>query len=400
MNIGISSTFNPKEFENWLDKGQIIPNCNKAASSVHAYVEELLLAGHHVTIFTTYDFDGEPKIITGDLLKIYIVSRKSKFPLKNGGINAYLNRFYVGIRLAKKIKNEINNLDVLHGQWTYDFSLATCFFTRKIPVFCSVRDWCPYQYSIQTSRSNKIYWGVSYIVFKIVMANRKIIFIANSQYTYNCIKNNYPNNIVHVIPNPIKRNYILTERKDYPQTTTFISISQSLTEERKNYNNLLIAFQKYKKMFENSKLLLIGRFSENSSCIKKWRDNSLNGVSLLGFIEHDKIKEYLDQSTHLIHPSLEETFGNTLLEGFARRLVVIGGKDSGAVPMVLGNGEYGLLCDVKSPDSIYTTMLKATKIKEYDIMLNKATTYLIKNYRADEIAKKHLLLYLDYTHQR
>lgn len=100
MNIGISSPFNPKEFENWLDKGQIIPNCNKAASSVHAYVEELLLAGHHVTIFTTYDFDGEPKIITGDLLKIYIVSRKSKFPLKNGGINAYLNRFYVGIRLA------------------------------------------------------------------------------------------------------------------------------------------------------------------------------------------------------------------------------------------------------------------------------------------------------------
>lgn len=394
MKIGISSPFNPREFEKWLYNNQEIPECHKGATSVNTYVEGLLNAGHHVTIFTSYDYDGIPKLLTGERLKIFIVSRKSKFPIKNAEVNRYLNRLYVGIRLAKIIKKEIKDLDILHGQWTYDFAFATIFFTKKIPVCCSVRDWCPYQYSIQNSKSKRIYWGISYLVFKIIMSIKHITFIANSEYTYNCIKTKYPEKNVYTIPNPIKKDYILTERYNYPQKATFISISQSLLEERKNYTNLLIAFQKYKYNHKDSKLILIGNYSKSSPKIKEWKAKSLlEGVMLLGFIGHDEIKEYLDTSTHLIHPSLEETFGNTLLEGFARRLIVIGGKNSGAVPQVLGFGKYGFLCDITSPDCICNTMEKTTNIKQHETILNNATDYLIKNYRVDVIVKNHLKLY-------
>jgi len=113
----------------------------------------------------------------------------------------------------------------------------------------------------------------------------------------------------------------------------------------------------------------------------------------MGFVNHDDIIAILDEASALVHPSLEESFGNTLLEGMSRRLPVIGGEKSGAVPYVLGHGQYGILCDVEKPTELAKAMQKTLDISQMTPLLDAATNYLQEQLTNEVIVKKHILLF-------
>ena len=390
MNIGIVSPFNPKEVEGYLYSNQEILDINKTATAVHALANEFLQAKHHITIFTSYPMPGKIRHLKGDLVDIYMASSFTRIPKGN-----LFSRIFMVKRLINMMHPYIENLDVLHAHWTYDFALAAQHFCAKLPVFCTVRDWCPYQLAISKRLGSKIYWLVSYYIFKQVMDNASTQFIANSHYTYNCIKKDYPQKEVIIIPNPIKKNFILDKRKEKnPANTIFISISLFI-EPRKNIKALLLAFQLYRREIPNSRLLLIGQdFIPDNKYVKRWdKEGLLQDVELCGWVDHDKLVKYLDQATALVHPSIEETFGNIFLEGMARCIPVIGGKFSGAVPDVLGHGKYGYLCDVTNVKDLYDTMCKINDIESTNKIVSKATLYLKKNYQSDVIAQNHIDIY-------
>ena len=58
----------------------------------------------------------------------------------------------------------------------------------------------------------------------------------------------------------------------------------------------------------------------------------------------------------LVHPSLEESFGYTLIEAASVGTPVIAGRASGAVPWVLAEGESGVLVDVTNAEAIAKAM--------------------------------------------
>lgn len=394
MNIGIVSPLNPKEFVKYLNvPAKELPNINQAATAVHTFIKELLDKGESVYAFTSDYSIPNNIILEGNQLKIYIVSRKSKY----NDINL-LSNIYVVRRLANCINKEISKLNVLHAQWTYEYAMAAKYFTQQIPVFCTVRDWCPYILSTQKKLIPKLHWLLfKYHYFRNVMNCDDIHFIANSNYTYNCIKKNYPNKNVAIINNPIEKELILLKREYTSKEKIFISISQYIFELRKNYTNLLYAFKKYHKYNNSSKLWLIGKYNKESSIYKKWKEEQLlEGVIFWGAISHNDLIEKIDLASILIHPSLEETFGNTLIEGMARRIPVIGGKDSGAVPEVLGHGANGILCDVTSVESIYQAMILSDNEDITKEKVNTATEFIKDNYKSDIIVQKHLQLYKSY----
>jgi glycosyltransferase involved in cell wall biosynthesis len=70
-------------------------------------------------------------------------------------------------------------------------------------------------------------------------------------------------------------------------------------------------------------------------------------------LPHRELLTALAELDALLHPSLEESFGVVLAEAMALGLPVVAGRDSGAVPWVLGaNPEgkcaTGVLTDVRS----------------------------------------------------
>ena len=362
--IGIASPINPYELREWLNTEDTLfaLDNNISATSVHTLVKGFIKLGYHVMIFSADVHINKPIHLQGELLDIYSIPRRFYGIRKMSSFDGY---FMAG-RLKKMIGEHISEISVLHAQWTYEYAYASLYYANRVPVFCTVRDWCPYLRSKAFSLREKLHWNIYWGLFKKVLSNPNVNFIANSQYTQTCMIDYWSDSRCSpIIPNPISEEYIIEKRRYYPASPIFITIANSLIETRKNLYRLLLAFREYRKECVDASLWLIGKYCESDDIIKQWKGQGLfEGVSLLGFINHDELIKVLDKGTVLIHPSLEETFGNILLEGMARRLVVIGGERSGAVPSVLGYGKYGYLCDVTQPMSICTAL--QTAISNWD----------------------------------
>ena len=395
MHIGIAGWCNPAEFVAYLDDNKNVMSIYEAATAVNTYIKQLLDSNHTVTIFT-YHFSvkGRKNVVQyhGDRLHIYILS---KDPIINRiGLQS---RFYMPGRLKKFMEKHLDGIDVLHAQWTYDFALACKHFAKRLPVFCTVRDWCPYIRSIQRNLgglSNKLWWDSSYVVFKMVMSGDAIHFIANSHYTYKCITDAYPDKEVAIIPNPIYRNDILKEKKYTLVDPTFVSISQAIFDPRKNIITLIKSFNLYRKEVPQAKLYLIGKYTQTEyDNVANDKTLSLDNIVFTGAVSHEQVLDYIDQSTCLVHPAVEETFGNILVEAMARHVVCVGGKKAGGVPQVLGNGKAGILCDVTDVNSLLDA-LKKSQDKEYIApILDNANHLMLSQYASDVNMENTIKLY-------
>lgn len=382
MRIGIAGPFNPAMIKSYFTEDTYLPEINITATSVNLYVRGLLELGHEVTVFTSHS--GQYREITGFGVKVYLIS--DQFKLRGFG------RARMSKRIANEIEKEIENLDILHAEWTYEYACAVRKYRKRVPIFCSVRDWCPYLLTIVNGAINRYYWYMSYMLFRKTMGTREFHFIANSDYTYKQITGRYPENDVTIIYNPLLSKNILRERDYYPKEMVFISISQSLGNPRKNFLSLLKAFQLYRSKNTRAKLLLVGGYSQEWEDVNR-AQGLLENVELLGNQTYDEVFRNLDSAKVLIHPSLEETFGNILLEAMCRRVLCVGGENAGAVPQVLGYGKYGLLCDVTDPNSIAEAMARAEDDNIRMKIVEESTKHIEKTYTEKTIAMMHISLF-------
>lgn len=394
MNIGIASPLDISCLTPYLnrdsDKELIIDNSfNSVATSVHTLIFSLIEEGHYVKIFTLSK--NNSFIIKGKGIEIHGVKRYNRYPIK------YLWADFINASLLRKnIKNHLSDLDVLHANWTYSYAWAASFYTRELPVFCTVRDWASYIWKIE-SLKNKITWSFKVLMNNLVFKNYGIHFISNSPYTAAKIKEKY-NISTPIIPNPIKDSFLKLDDPLYPKNLELVCVSSS-NDRRKNVKTLLLAFRCLKKKYPDANLSLIGSpFVKGNEIIELWRSEGLlKNVNLVGSVKHDELKRYFDKARIFVTPSLEETFGNTLLESIARKVPVVAGQYSGAIPYVLHHGKAGFLCDVSNVDALYTTILEVhedeVKIKK---VVNDAYKILLSEYLGKDICKKHVLLYKQY----
>jgi len=389
MNIAIISPCDISVFWDYLYEDNRPEDIFKesCAPSVNTLIGAFLKEGHSVTIFTTH-LINQDVILNGKHLKIHIIPSFNKYPF-----NYIFGSWVNAKRVKKRLQNNLENIDILHAHWTYEYAWAAGQFSKNIPVVCSVRDWAPYVWRM-VSFKDKINWSFKWILNNVVFNNRRIKFVANSPYTAERIKNRW-DIVAPIIPNPIKSNFIKTERHVYPGLFKIISISQSI-DKRKNIEVLLYAFKEFHCKNPLSSLSLVGgAFIDSNEDVKRWGNlGLLIGVKLFGKVRHDRLMNLLDESSLLVHPALEETFGNTLIEAMARRVPVLGGINSGAVPYVLDYGNCGCLCDVSSKDDIVEKIKQIYIDKPYrDLLVSNATNLLLNRYLDIEIIKSHILLY-------
>lgn len=352
MRIGMAVYVDPLRYKGYFstkDYEILLENCKKDdAPAVNNLVISLLKAGHFLRVFT---FSKNCFYVASEQIEIIGVQQYSKRILRHiGGI------FIDGYSLKKTISHYIDDLDILHAHWTYAYAFGVSFYESRLPVFCTVRDWAAYIWKMQNWKG-KIIWTTLLVMNSMVFKHKKIHFIANSPYTAARIQKKY-NLSVPVIPNAISNEFIKNEKHIYPEVPAILCISSS-NDKRKNIIALLKAFSLFREKYKKAKLQLIGTpFTLDSSIVKRWMKNKLlDGVELLGKVNHNELKDYIDNSSLFVTPSLEETFGNTLIENQARRVPVIGGENSGAVPYVLHHGKAGFLCDVTNPVDIYDVMV-------------------------------------------
>lgn len=408
MNIGVAAPLNPKYFEKYLKKTKItIVEANVTANSVNRLVESYILNGHFVRVFTlTTDFNSYK--LEGDKLEIFVIGGG----FFSGAGKDRLNRYYSNIRysffypnkLINLLSKSICDLDVLHAHWTYDYAFAASKFTRQVPIVCTVRDWAPYIFRVSNIKQ-KILFLKKLRMANNLIKNPNIYFVANSLYTEKLIQSVRSDLSIPVIYNSIQDSIVIDNRlKKDSNEIKIVSISSVLHDKRKNIECLLYAFKSLLFDYPKAQLFLIGDIDTFN--YRSWKNKSLlDQVQFLGRLNQEKIIDVLDDCTMMVHPSLEETFGNILLEAMARRVPVIGGILSGAVPQVLNFGKCGLLCDVNKKEEIVKSMkYLLTNTDKIEDIVNNATLFLKSSYVSSVVTVKYIKLFSriikDYKNER
>ena len=383
MKIGIASPISSFYLQEFLDErsANIASKLsNHDAPAVTNLVQTFLQFGHDVYIFTKDPEASSFIRLRGEHLTINIV------PSSRKGWRKLLNKFCVtDLFLIIKMYCSSQSFDVLSVHWTRDYAIGARKYFGKCPVTCTVRDILPLISKMQPIRK------IVRLQNEITMRCSKYHFIANSEYTQSMI-NKYWGRKSIVIPNGISKEFIEYSPIKKNDTYTFASIS-TVIDGRKNIEVLIKAFSSFRNKYPSSKMMLIGPcFVDSNDSIKRWKEMGLlDGVELMGRKNRKEIKTLLSQCHCLVHPALEETFGNILIEAMACKCLVIGGNVSGAVPFVLHHGELGLLCDVTDEHSLESAMISAHAGNFYQI-IEKAFKSAHNEYSPDAVAKK----YIDY----
>lgn len=386
MKIGICSPLSIHEFTEWLDAESVAAMRNLVgllAPAVDVLIKQYLMMGHDVVVFTLARGIDRPLVLSGKHLRIYVGNYRSNTRFRG------LTFFWSEIRQLKSfIKRE--KIDIVHAQWTYEFAIAA--LSAKCPVICTVRDIAEEIYRINRNGYRFIRLLMNRYFFS---RSREVTFIANSAYTAVALSSLHPNVDFKVVPNSISvpDSFVYRPIRKPPRIVT---ISNGWIK-RKNILNLLLAFQLVKEKIPSANLVMVGGdFTEESENVRKLKKAGfpLEGVIWHGTVSHSKLVSVITSCDLMVHPSFEESFGNTLIESMASSVPVIGGCNSGAVPWVLAYGKAGFLCDVTSPmciaDAIMSILCDG---KTHERLARLGYSHVRDNFSSENVSYRTLAIY-------
>jgi L-malate glycosyltransferase len=342
MRIGLAGQVSTEGLTPWFGGRELPETSIPGSSSVTQLAVELRQRGHELLIVSLSHALAEPLTVKGDGVTLRLCPSR----LRHRGRDAYrAERRYLRAALAAE------RLDVIHAQWTYEYALAA--LGTGTPTLITVRDWPPTIFRMRPDP----YRAVKLLMAAATLARVKRLGEAThlttvSPYIQDRLTR-YGLTDVDVIPNGIADTRFRQHERNLSDSPRIVSINHGFTQ-WKNVESLLRAFRPLADRHDSWRLLLVGRNFEADGPAQQWASQRAldKHVEFCGPLPHDRSLEILDGADLLVHPSLEESFGNVLLEAMALRVPTIGGLRSGAVPWILAHGTAGALCDVTSPDEL------------------------------------------------
>ncbi|MGA3286509.1 MAG: glycosyltransferase family 4 protein [Bacteroidota bacterium] len=337
MHIGIAAPFLTHPFAPLLSLNHAKVPKGLGGTSIVQLVQGLIKKGFKLSIYSLDPSTDCIRTFRGDQITLSYGPYRQRHMMRD---------FMKIERQAVRAMIEQDLPDIVHAHWTYEYALGA--LSTNIPTLITVRDWAPtvLRYSCNLYRLGRL-------AMNITTLRRGAHFSAVSPYIKTCLER-YLKQDIPVVPNFLQEAaFLLPERNPNLDAPVIASMSGGFGR-LKNVKVLLRAFKIIRKELPTAKLLLYGDdFGPHGSC-ESWamRKGLVDGVCFKGHVPHDEVLKELEMIDLMIHPSLEESFGMSILEGMAKRVPVIAGKESGAVPWLLGFGEAGVLVDVQSPNAI------------------------------------------------
>ena len=339
MKIGIVSPASLEPLTPYLSGGNVLP-AGSGFPQATLIIERLLHCGHRVSLFTLDDsMDEEVLTAAGDDLTVHVGGYR-----RTGYVRALTQFRRERSTLERALRSD--PCDVLHAHWSYEFALAALAVDPAALV--TVRDWAPTILQMQQRFQDRFYRYGRLLMDSKTLARAQTLTSA-SPYIAKLVeaKTGKP---CKVIPNALPdTHFSTTVRERDTSSCKLISINNGF-DRRKNVTTLLEAFRRVRRQLPDAELVLVGGGYEADGPAALWaQERTLSaGVTLLGSQPYERVHDLLSSADLLVHPSLEESFGMTLVEAMAKRVPVIGGRRSGAVPWVLADGAAGVLVDVTS----------------------------------------------------
>jgi len=143
--------------------------------------------------------------------------------------------------------------------------------------------------------------------------------------------------------------------RDHQHGQRVVTVADS--SKRKNVRSALEAWPMVLQAFPAAELHLVGYGLGPSEDLALWAEqHSLQRqVWWHGPVDRAEVESLIESATALLHPSLEESLGMTLMEAMTLGVPVVGGSSSGAVAWTMGG--CGALTDVQSPQAMAATVV-------------------------------------------
>lgn len=190
---------------------------------------------------------------------------------------------------------------------------------------------------------------------------------------------------IEVIPNGVDINKFEIGQYRVLAKDRIILITTSRLVEKNGVGDIIDALEYLPK---NVSLKILGIGPLENDLKFKIKNCKLEGrVELLGFVDQEKIPEYLHNADIFIRPSLSEGMGNSFIEAMAAGLPVIATPIGGIVDF-LHDEETGLFCEMKNPKSIAEQVKKLIDNPELKIKLIENASRMVKEkYDWDLVAR-------------
>jgi glycosyltransferase involved in cell wall biosynthesis len=172
--------------------------------------------------------------------------------------------------------------------------------------------------------------------------------------------------------------------------------------EKKGIRQLVMALPLVKKKFPHVHLLVLGNTTLKNvqtgkpyiDYLKTFIDPSVKDIiDFVGFVDNDKLQEYIRTAELCVFPSHMETQGIVAAEAMVMEKMVIFGKD-GPGPEVIQHKVTGLLCDPHSPEDIAAKIIEALSDPDASReMARKARIAALARYDAEVLASININFY-------
>ena len=345
LHIGLCGPCSPRDFANDLDVDRDSLPAGLSGTPVNHLARSFLDLGFRVSLATLDRrvAPDNPIHVDGARMSLSVGPYRAK----------HRARDQFGVE-RRAIRDAMRRLapTAISAHWSYEFALGA--IESGIPTLVTVRDVPSEVFRFQPSPYRLVRW----LMHRETMTRATSIAF-NSEYTRRRVR--HPRSLgARVLPNSLPDSMWRLASREPPDrwNPIFISVNNGFGA-RKNVQALVRAFGRVRRTLPGARLRLIGSGFEPGGPAATWasRHASNERVEYLGKLDYGVMLEALQAADVLVHPSLEESFGYTLIEAASVGTPVIAGENSGAVPWVLGNGDQGVLVDVRSPEAIATAML-------------------------------------------
>lgn len=379
MHITIVGPANAREFAEHLPREVPAPE-GMGGTSVNELVHGLLDLGHRVSLITGSYGLPETWQARGQFLEVTVV------PFREKARSRALD-FFASERRLLSIAIAESRPDVVHANWTYEFALAA-LDARVAPTLVTAHDAPLTVLRLMPD---------PYRFFRTLLAYRTRLKIQHLTSVSPDLARRWRTQMAYrrpisVIPNPIPDLAIDLELR----SATPIVLGIGNDSRLKNFRALLRAFPQVLAAHGDAQLRLIGPGLDADGPMARWaRTKHLDrSVTFVGGVHRTRLARELSLATVFCHPSLEESFGNVLIEALKAELPVVAGDRSGGVPWVLFDGKAGLLVDVRKPARISEGIISAirdpsaTIAKDLDVEAELRDRYSIES-----VARQYLSEY-------
>jgi len=369
--IGLLGGIELAEFREYLSLNNSLPPIT-GGTPVNLLCKELLRRGRRLVVFSLHHSVERERVLDGPRLKIYLV------PFR--GPRAILDLFKRERQfLTRAISRE--NLSCLHAHWTYQYALAAA--DSRLPYLVTAHDaplrmlrwnfiinpidtYSNSQTVAQIARNNVLWIARTLIAYKAARGCQRLVAV--SPYVADHLRRyGFHGKSIEVIPNGMPAEYFAREHPKKRGGAVVFATALSSWSRLKNGTAAIAAFAKVRRVLPDAQMLMFGAGYGADGPAAVWaREKGWDrGIEFKGLLPNAEVIDQLFRRADvLVHPSFAEAHPMPLIEAMSLGIPAIGGIGVGGVPWTLGEGKYGLLVDVGSPDQIASAMLQLAQDNE------------------------------------